>query len=187
MPLNAQATNAVFRGLRCPYTDKLITVRVVATGPNLPVFFSPDAFDPMTVFPTAAEALIAAGTRVGVRGALTGGNELKCPYTGATMSLEKLQDGSGFRLTGGYSPAEPQGDPNTLARLLMTRDGVVPEDAPSPISAVSIAKKVFEKRKTGDGSPADFAMAHAEKAVAPMFKPKVTVTVPGGAAKKTNA
>ena len=87
MPLNAKAENKVFKGLVCPYTGRPVTVRVIAAGRDRPMYFSPDAFDPSSIQESSVKLLELAGTRNGIAGALTNGNELVCPYTGVKMSI----------------------------------------------------------------------------------------------------
>lgn len=81
MPLNEISPDKLFRGLKCAYTGKPVTVRVVAAGKGMPVYFSPDAFDPMTEGFPSSEALFAAlSQRGGVSGPLPAGTSL-CAHT----------------------------------------------------------------------------------------------------------
>lgn len=178
MPMNEKATNAVFKGLTCPFTGKPITVRVIAHGKGVPMYFSPDAMDLTLPQANPAKLLERAGTRNGIMGALTNGNELKCPYTGARMTIEKMPDGSGYRMVGGFCPSTPMTDPNLFARALMTRDGVAPEGAPEAKVAVTFPEDLPPAPSARDPKPKDFAMDYCDRVISAALPPKVAVTVP---------
>lgn len=183
MPLNEISPDRIFRGLKCAYTGKPVTVRVVAAGKSMPVYFSPDAFDPMTESFPSSEALFAAlSQRGGVAGAASGGNELVCPYTGAKMTVVKTT--AGFSASGGFSPAKPLSDKVAFARAMRARGGVVPDDAPKPsvVTATSVVEP--EARPPIQAEADDFAKEHAETLLREHAKRAVSVRVQGRKRKK---
>ena len=183
MPLNEISPDRIFRGLKCAYTGRPVTVRVVAAGKGMPVYFSPDAFDPMTDSFPSSEALFAAlSQRGGVTGAASGGNELVCPYTGAHMTIVRTP--AGFSASGGFSPAKPLADKVAFARAMLTRGGVLPESAPQP-ARVSAGDPIPPETRAPDKTSADdYALEHAEAALRNVVKRRTTVSMSKGKPKK---
>lgn len=183
MPLNEISPDKLFRGLKCAYTGKPVTVRVVAAGKGMPVYFSPDAFDPMTDSFPSSEALFAAlSQRGGVSGAASGGNELVCPYTGAHMTV--VRTAAGFSASGGFSPAKPVSDRTVFARSMLMRGGAVPAEAPQPVH-ISAGDPVQPEFSTPDKKVADdFALEHAEEVLRNVVKRRTSVSMSRGKPKK---
>lgn len=183
MPLNEISPDRIFRGLKCAYTGKPVAVRVVAAGKGMPVYFSPDAFDPMTDSFPSSEALFAAlSQRGGITGAASGGNELVCPYTGAHMTV--VRTAGGFSASGGFSPAKPMSDKVAFATAMLTRGGVAPDTAPKA-ARVSVADVVeAEERPVFRTDADDFAKEHAEKALRDVVKRRTSVSMSRGKPKK---
>ena len=185
MPLNEIAKNKAFKGLTCPYTGKSITVRVIAAGRDMPMYFSPDAFDPAEVQPTVAKLLEKAGTRNGIMGALVDGRELMCPYLGTRMAIAAMPDKSGYFLTGGFSPSRPQRGVNEFVKRMLTRGGVSPDtEADAEVAFVEPKDKVAEYDSSK--SP-DFALEYAEKIIKPLIHKAASVTVGRKITKKRGA
>ena len=178
MPLNEISPDRIFRGLKCAYTGKPVTVRVVAAGKGMPVYFSPDAFDPMMEsFPSSEELFAALSQRNGVSGAASGGNELMCPYTGARMTVVRTV--CGFSASGGFSPSKPVADKTAFARAMLTRGGVVPDAAPKA-AVVSVSDMVeAEEREPIRTEADDFAKEHAEAALKSAIKRRTQVSMAG--------
>lgn len=176
MPLNETAQNKCFQGLTCAYTGKPITVRVIAAGRDMPRYFSPDAFDPTDVQASSVKLMELAGTRNGIMGAMTGGNELICPYTGAKMSIVALNEG-GYCLKGGFSPSSPMLDPVAFARAMRTRGGVPPADAPESRPDVSFPSAKPDIRSYDSSKSPDYALEYAENVLKPIIPKRVAVQV----------
>lgn len=184
MPLNEVSPDRVFRNLKCAYTGRLVTVRVVASGKDMPRYFSPDAFDPMTEsFPTSEALFAALSQRNGVAGSVSGGNELVCPYTGRRMTVVRTV--GGFSASGGFSPSSPQRDKAAFARAMLMRNGEVPGDAPEPVRVSAADPVPAETRAPARTSPDDFALAHAEAELRGVSPRKTVVSMsPRGKQKK---
>lgn len=176
MPLNEIAKNKCFRDLVCAYTGRPVTVRVIAAGRDMPRYFSPDAFDPADVQASSVKLMELAGTRNGIMGAATNGNELVCPYTGAKMSIVALPDG-GYRLRGGFSPASPMTDPVAFARAMRTRGGIPPEGTPQSAPSVSFQGTKPAIREYDSSKSPDYALEYAEKVLKPIIPKRATVQV----------
>jgi hypothetical protein len=182
LSINETATQKVFSGLKCAYTGRPVTVRVVACGASRPMFFCPDAFDPSIPVPDLADLLRKASARNGVEGSVSGDNVLVCPYTGDRMSVSK--DASGFFLTGGFRPSCPHPDPAEFAALMRMRmrGGIGSRPTTAKLS-VSFPEA---DRKVGSVSdkPKDFSLEYAQSALKPFRPAKVSVTVPETAARR---
>ena len=174
MPLNEIATQSCFRGLVCPYTGKKVTVRVVA-GAGLPMFFSPDAFDPSMPMESAEELMRLVGMRGGMMGALAPGKETVCPYTGKQMTFRSGR--AGFWFDGGFSPSRPVEGAARFAALMKTRGGKGPE-VPAPAHVAFASETAgFRESTPVKTEPSAAALAQVEEAAAAMVKPRCTVTV----------
>ena len=177
MPLNEVSGDRVFRGLKCAYTGKPVTVRVVASAGRMPCYFSPDAFDPaVDAFPTAVDLFKALSQRDGVAGIAPEDRALVCPYSGERMTLTR--SAAGFTAVGGFSPARLYEDKTELARGLMMRGGVVPEGAPKPARVSAAALEEPERRPPIETGPGDMALDEAERALHDVYPSKVSVTMP---------
>ena len=174
MSLNEVAKQRVFNGLTDPYTGRPVTVRVIAGGSDMPMFFSPDAFDPSVPVPTVKELLEKAGTRNGVSGSMSGGAELTCPYTGNRMSISTGPDGA--CLKGGFRPSRPMRGAAEFNYAMRLRDGVSEIDAPEAVHVSMPAPDV--PVSSGSDEPKDYSKEYAEKVLAPMLPKKTVVTVP---------
>jgi hypothetical protein len=135
MSLNVPASQSFLKNLRCAYTGKPVTVRVVSSADRVPLYFSPDAWDPLDFVGTPEELFAMAGTRDGIRGAVKDGAELVCPYTAVKMRVEKTS--MGYHLVGGFSPGGPVADPVEFARRMLMRHGVVPSTAPHAVRVLA--------------------------------------------------
>ena len=180
LSINETATQKVFSGLKCAYTGRPVTVRVVACGASRPMFFCPDAFDPSIPVPDLADLLRKASARNGVEGSVSGDNVLVCPYTGKRMSVSK--DASGFFLTGGFRPSAPHPDPAEFAAMMRMRGGIGNRSASVKVS-VSFPEGGGKIGSASD-KPKDFSLEYAEKALKPILPAKVSVTVPETAARR---
>lgn len=182
MALNVVATQKFLRKLRCAYTGQPVEVRMIAHGDKPPLYFSPDAYDPAAECAKTSEELFRRlGVRDGVAGAARDGAELVCPYTGRRMAVE-ADSRFGFRAVGGYSPSTPVSDCVEFARAMMTRGGVVPEDAPKPAPApvrVALVEETEAPPETA-GAPTDVAMEFAEKMTKERAPRRPRITVPAG-------
>lgn len=174
MSLNEVAKQRVFNGLTDPYTGKPVTVRVIAGGGDMPMFFSPDAFDPSVPVPTVKELLEKAGTRNGVSGALSGGAELTCPYTGNRMYISTGPDGA--CLKGGFRPSRPVRGAAEFNFAMRMRDGKSDAEAPEPVS-VSLTQPQVPVT-SGSDEPKDYSKEYAERVLSPLLPKKTVVTVP---------
>ena len=145
MPLNVPARQRCLRNLKCAYTGREIEVRMFEDPAGRAWFFSPDAYDPARdPSPDSVALFSALSCRDGIRGAARNGAELVCPYTGARM--RPVHDATGYYATGGFSPSTPVRGPEAFARLMLTRGGTVPADAPKiPAAPVSIAARPVEE------------------------------------------
>ena len=182
MPLNVLAENRVFKGLTCPYTGRPVSVRVIAAGRDRPMYFSPDAFDPSSVQESPVKLLELAGTRNGIAGALTNGNELICPYTGNRMSIRQVP--GGYCLKGGFSPSSPQHDLYKFASDMRMRGGNRTDDWTPGRDVVSFPAE-REKVNAYDSSKSpDYALEYAERALKPILPRSQTVVVPGSVPKR---
>jgi hypothetical protein len=182
MSLNAIATQSLFKGLKCPYTGKPITVRVVAHGNQAPMFFSPDAYDPAMPHTSATDLMEKVGTRNGIMGATSGKKSCVCPYTGHEMSLTAT--GSLFSFIGGFSPRSPHKDMYEFAKKLHMRDGKLTAD-PKLFERPRIAlaeREPEEKISMPSDMPSDEAMESVEPLIASKFK-RTSVAVPHGVPK----
>jgi hypothetical protein len=142
----------------------------------MPRYFSPDAFDPADVQASSVKLMEAAGTRNGIMGAATNGNELTCPYTGRRMTITAMPDG-GYRLTGGFSPSTPQKDPLAFARSMRMRGGVSPDGEPEARPEVSFPEAKPEVREYDSSKSPDYALEYAEKVLKPIIPKRATVQV----------
>jgi hypothetical protein len=179
MSLNAVATNSFFKGLKCPYTGKPITVKVVAHGNNPPMYFSPDAYDPTMPHRSIDELLTKVSTRDGVINSKRGGKERRCAYTGHEMALTAT--GNLFSFLGGFSPATLHKDPYEYAKKLHTRDGKLTAD-PKLFEHIKVdiaSREPAEEMTKPSDMPSDTAMASVEHIAASKFK-RITVAVPHG-------
>jgi hypothetical protein len=131
MSLNVPASQSFLKHLRCAYTGKAVTVRVVSSADRAPLYFSPDAWDPLDFVGSSEELFAMAGTRDGIRGAVKDGAELMCPYTARMMRIEKTS--MGYHLVGGFSPGSPMTDPVEFARCMSMRHGLLPPTAPHAV------------------------------------------------------
>ena len=174
MPLNEIATQSCFRGLVCPYTGKKVAVRVVA-GAGLPMFFSPDAFDPSMPMDSAEELMRLVGMRDGMMGALPPGRETVCPYSGKQMTLRSGK--AGFWFDGGFSPSRLVEGAARFAALMKTRDGKGPEATATARVAFASETAGFRESTPVKNEPSAASLAQAEAAAAAMVKPRSTVTV----------
>ena len=181
MPLNEVANQKIFKGLTDPYTGKPVTVRVVAAGADMPMFFSPDAFDPSVPVPTVKELLEKAGTRNGVSGVLSGGAELTCPYTGNRMTISSGPEGA--CLKGGFRPSRPVRGAAEFNYAMRMRDGKSEIDAPEAPPAVVFVEDP-PVITSGSDEPKDYSKEYAERVLAPMLPKKTVVTVPRRPAKR---
>lgn len=183
MSLNAEATNRFFKGLKCPYTGKKITVRVVAHGKHKPMYFSPDAYDPTMPHGSIKELLEKTSTRNGIIGYLPPGKERVCAYTGNALTL--AETGSMFSFTGGFSPRTPNADPLAFARMLWTRNGKFTGDEKlfAKTRITTAEREPGEESSTPSTSPSDLALKTVEPIIASKFK-KTSVSVPAGVPKK---
>jgi hypothetical protein len=178
MSLNVPATQVYFRNLLCAYTGKPVSVLAISSGDRAPLYFSPDAFDPSFFVSTPEELFAALGTRDGVAGAARHGAELKCPYTGAEMTLNYVK-GFGYQAVGGFRPSEPLSDPVAFARSMLMRNGKVPKSAPKhtpppKARALEVAEPPAPKPRLSDE-----AAAKAENILRDLAPTKTTVTVQG--------
>jgi len=182
MPLNVIAQQKYLRELKCAYTGKLVTVRMVGAGAAR-LYFSDDAFDPAAWNPDSQALLKALGTRDGIEGAARNGAELICPYSGARMSLQR-DPVFGFRAVGGFRPSVPRADPFAFASGMLSRGGVAPKNGPKParVSASTVSEP--EPGIDRIEIPLGDAMQKAEDIMKPHFKTGSTVTVPDGAPRK---
>ena len=176
MSLNEVANQKVFKGLTDPYTGKPVTVRVVAGGRDMPLFFSPDAYDPSNPVPTVKELLAAAGTRNGVSGAASDGKELICPYTGAHMSISSGPEGA--CLKGGFRPSRPVTGAANFNYLMRMRGGESEIPKPDAEPVVAFTAPYVDVPPASSGEPKDFSKEYAEKILAPMIPKRTVVTVP---------
>jgi hypothetical protein len=181
MAINAIMKDTYLKNLKCAYTGASVQVRMTGlTGKN-PIYFVEGAFDPGECVKDAVTLLRLLGTREGVMGIAREGKELVCPYTGEVMRLEKTA--MGYHAVGGYRPQLPVHDPFLLARQMMTRDGVVPPNAPK--ESLITADERVDRTPDIDIKPVatmDQAREEAEKILVAdgTLKAKVSVTVPGG-------
>lgn len=182
MSLDVVAKQKFLRGLKCAYTGREITVRMIGTGSSC-LYFSEDAFDPGDWHATPAALLAALGTRDGIAGAAREGSELACPYTGRKMTL-RHDPAFGYGVTGGYRPSRPVADPFLFARMMMTRKGVAPENAPKPVRISLAGVEEPEEDVDRVEISVDAAMQAAEDILKPSMPVRTTVTVPGGAPRK---
>ena len=180
--INEVATQKVFKDLTCAYTGKKVTVRVVAAGGSRPLFFSPDAFDPSLPADSLPELLRKASRRNGVEGAVSDENVLKCPYTGAPMSI--LKDASGFSLTGGFRPSCPDPDASRFAYNMTLRNGISTREKPVTGGRVEFTDERPVVYVTGSTGPKDYAMEHAEDALKHILPVKTSVTQTADAPRK---
>ena len=175
MSLNEVAKQRIFNGLTDPYTGKQVTVRVIAGGSDMPMFFSPDAYDPSIPVPTVKELLEKAGTRNGVSGSLSGGAELTCPYTGNRMYISTGPEGA--CLKGGFRPSRPMRGAAEFNFAMRMRGGNSEIDAPdAPPSVVFVEDPPVVT--SGSDEPKDYSKEYAERILAPMLPKKTVVTVP---------
>ena len=176
-PINEKATQKIFSGLTCPYTGKSVSVRVVASAGSRPLFFCPDAFDPSIPVTDLKALLRDAGRRNGVEGAVSGANVLRCPYTGAQLSI--LENASGFSLTGGFRPSCPSSDPVLFAYHMRMRDGKSEQPAPAPAPRVTFVERRPERTRAAGAAPKDYSLEYAENALKPVLPRKTSVQVSG--------
>lgn len=180
MSLNAIATNRFFKGLKCPYTGKPVTVRVVAHGSHTPMYFSPDAYDPTMPHKSAADLLQKVSTRNGIIGAVAKDKERVCAYTGHEMALTAT--GNMFSFVGGFSPATLHKDPYAFARMLHTRNGVLvgkEKDFVKP-SVEATSREPGEAAPKDVTAPSDEAQQEVEDLLKKDFKRSTTITIPPG-------
>ena len=178
MSLNEVSHDKMFKELKCPYTKKPITVRVVAAGTDMPRFFSPDAYDPTSPVSSSQGLVKALSTRDGIIGIASAERALICPYTGKTMAIRKL--GNLFFAEGGFSPSTPNKDRIAFARALHMRDGVVPDTAPQAKTRITAAAiEEAEVRPPITPPLRESSLEFAEKAIIDSggYKPPVTVQV----------
>lgn len=182
MSLDVVAKQKFLRGLKCAYTGREIAVRMIGTG-SACLYFSEDAFDPGDWHATPAALLTALGTRDGIVNAAREGAELVCPYTGEKMTL-RHDPVFGYGVTGGYRPSRPVTDPFLFARMMMTRKGVAPKNAPKPVR-VSLTEAAEPEEDVDRAEiSTDAAMQAAENILKPSMPVRPTITVPGGAPRK---
>lgn len=178
MPLNVPARQRCLRNLKCAYTGREIEVRMFEDPSGRAWFFSPDAYDPARdAVPDSVALFSALSCRDGIRGAARNGAELVCPYTGARM--HPVHDAAGYYATGGFSPSTPVRRPEAFARLMLTRNGVVPADAPKlPAVPVSVTARPVEETEVPESERDLTALADdvADRAFA---RSKTTVVNPG--------
>jgi hypothetical protein len=178
MSLNVPASQAYFRNLRCAYTGKPVSVLAVSTGNTSPIYFSPDAFDPSNFVPTPEELFVSLGTRGGIVNAARNGGELKCPYTGAEMSINYIK-GFGYQAIGGFCPSEPVSDPVTFARSMLMREGKVPKDAPKHAPPPKARSLEVTEPAAPKPSLSEDAASKAEGILRDLAPKKTTVPVRG--------
>ena len=180
MPLNVVCEEPMFRGLKCPYTGKVIKVKAIAAGKDMPWYHSPDAFDPTATVGSSEELFKLLSMRDGVMGVKSGANMFICPYTGKQMHPEKL--GTKHHAKGGFNPTALVRDKISLVRSLMMRDGVVPDNAPKARKETRIQAAV--KLEDNEVAPInnDLRKAstdQAEKIIAGAPTTHTTVVTPG--------
>lgn len=101
MAVEVRATASAFDGLVNPYTGAKTTTMMVVTGAGEPMFHADrDEYSPWNVYPTAEDAMREWSRENGVYGLRH--PPFLCAYTGAVMTLEKV-DG-GYRFAGGFNP-----------------------------------------------------------------------------------
>lgn len=183
MSLNAPATNRFFHGLKCPYTGKPITVRVVAHGRRKPTYFSPDAYDPSIMNMSSEDLLQKASMRNGVIGVVQG-DKLACPYTGEKLTLVRL--GEGFALNGGFSPTSLHADAAEFGRKLLTRKGKFTGDERlfAKGNIIFSDREPVETDPNPDAGKLSGEAMEAVGGIAQSLSTSKTVTVPGGVPKK---
>lgn len=182
MPINEEAAQRLFRGIRCAYTGRPVSVRVVALDGKEPMFFSPDAFDPSIPVSSLKELLLKAGTRDGVMGALADEKALVCAYTGSPMSIGKTPEGL-FFLRGGFRPGCPVRGAAEFNYRMRMRGGVSEVDKPGEPARVSMSVSEPAPRAESEKIvDRDIALAYAEEALkdAPGLPRRTVVSVPGG-------
>lgn len=177
MPLNEVCRERMFQGIEDPYLGKEITVRVVASGKGMPMYFSPDAFDPSLLLDSSEELFKFLSMRRGIMGVISGERMLNCPYTGQKMSPNAL--GGRHHATGGFSPSTPMEDKIEFARRIMMRNGVVPEYAPVAKTRIQVKALVDEEKPAPDKPLLNTSTDAAEKILREVTKgSSTTVTVP---------
>lgn len=185
MPLNEVAHDQMFRGLKCAYTGKPITVRVVASGAGMPMYFSPDAFDPSEPVTDPVDLMKALSTRDGIMGVAEGEKALVCPYTGRTMRLARIA--GMHHAVGGFSPSAPVYDRAELARGFLMRNGELPKNAPSlrPAPKIQAVKVEQKEPPTTKGNELRKASTdQAEALLAAVVPLPTTVRVPAKVPRK---
>jgi len=180
MPLNVVCEEPMFRGLKCPYTGKVIKVIAMAAGADMPWYFSPDAYDPSALVGSSEELFKMLSMRKGVMGVVSGSNLLICPYTGNQMSPQRL--GDKHHATGGFNPTTPVRNKIALVRNLMMRGGKVPKEAPKAREVTRIQKAVKLEDNTVEPINNDLRKAstdQAEEIFAKLPSNRTSIVVPG--------
>ena len=179
MSLNVEVKHPYLTRLVCAYTGKPAGVRMVASGKHPPVFFAASAFDPGAYVASSQELFRLLSFRNGIEGAARNGEELVCPYTGAKLTVIH-RPGLGFKAVGGLRPSQPQPNPAAFARAMMSRNGVVPVDAPKDPPRLAASR--IEDTSPEEMPPqipidaaAELAETVLEKTGAPL---RTSVTVP---------
>lgn len=118
--------------LSCPYTGKKVEVLCSHAGPGPNIFYQRGAWSPSRVFPTLRDARIQM-LRRGKDWLEDGGQELTCPYTGATVVF--IDAPGGVKPTGMYDPDRVYADSEAIYHALGMRDGkpaagTVPAETP---------------------------------------------------------
>lgn len=193
MSINIVVDDTVFKGLRDPYTDQPITVRVVAGRSGPPLFFSPDAFDPTVPETSPVDLFKKLSTRRGVIGVAREDAALICPYTGEVLTVRSTETGLAY-VEGGFSPSTPVPNRMDFARAIWMRGGEIPEELRGATRPRVAARRIepVETRPPPRTEASPEAASYVETHLAGLAAgitgaPRPTVVpVPGGAPKRRN-
>ena len=133
--------------LTCPYTEKTVVVESNAAGEGPVLYFQKGAWSPNRVYPSLRDARIAM-LRRGKEWIPDNGQELTCPYTGATVAFIEVPNG--VRPVGMYDPDRAYSSANEIYYAMGMRNGV---PAPGTSPAPETATKGLEVRPEEDEVP----------------------------------
>jgi hypothetical protein len=137
MSTRIKCTGRDFRGITNPYTGEPVVTEMIVGKDGSCLFGAPDTYSTDQWFATSDGAYAAWARSEGIDGARKG-EEIRCAYSGAVLTLEHDQE-LGFRYEGGFDPRRFRPRHEYLNGITM-RDGKLtrPEYLPpAPVEAVT--------------------------------------------------
>lgn len=171
----AVSQNPIFEGLKCAYTGQPLVVRVSVSARLGALYFADGpSMGPYSrhTFKGLPELLKALSQRKGIEGAANLDESMKCPYTGAGITIEKNREGA-FWARGMFDPFIPfQGTAEEFAAMVRGKP---------PADDVKIKVKDVEPPPKADALKEKYAEQAAKmtESVEKAVKAPVSVAVPG--------